>query len=103
MPHDTIKRMAQLVAPEVGWKPPTDGEIFLTYVDGTLVYRGVNYEYAARSWDACTWQESHAGGVAIQQYQNGLCVRDGWLLHVTIENGVTDVYLNPTWHLGSGK
>lgn len=66
---------------------------FSTYVDGEIVYSGSSLPDAIRTWDASTHSTPKAsGGVLVQQFANGLCVRDGWVLHV-FENGQT--YLNP--------
>lgn len=91
---DAMKESASQTGPELGFTPPTDGTIYLVYVEGTLVHRGESYELAARMWDRLTYQQGPwTGGVAVQTFRNGYCVRDGWLLHVT----ETSVYLNPTF------
>lgn len=66
---------------------------YVTYTDGTDVYRGANLSEAIRAWDAATYQVApNSGGISVQSWQGEVMVRDGWILHLH-DNGV--VYLNP--------
>lgn len=79
---------------------------FQVYVDGSHT-EYATFEVAARAWNVSTFDRPVPGGISVQQFEAGLMVRDGWLVHV--HNDGT-VYVNPwltlaipeaycTWHL----
>ena len=68
---------------------------YTTFVKGETVYKGESLEDATRAWDGNPEVFGGGivpGGITVQQWRNGLMVRDGWILHV-YDNG--QVFLNP--------
>lgn len=50
------------------------------------------FEDAARFWDSRTFKgPAPDGGIEVQEFQHGVMVRDGWVVHV--KDG--SVYINP--------
>jgi hypothetical protein len=51
------------------------------------------FDEAARFWTGQTFHgPSPVGGIEVQEFQHGVMVRDGWVVHVH-ENG--SVFINP--------
>ncbi len=69
-----------------------DGAVYSVILNEDIIHTGHDLSVAARTWDSKTYLSGGTGGVAVRQYQGGLCVRDGWILHVR-ENGAA--YLSP--------
>lgn len=67
---------------------------YKTVVNAVYVYDGDNQEVAIRAWDRESVRRTDlVGGIMIQSFDDdGIMIRDGWLLHVS-ESG--HVYLNP--------
>ncbi len=67
---------------------------YTTIVNANYLYEGDDLEKAIRTWDSESVHRSGlSGGVMVKTFDDeGLMIRDGWILHVN-DNG--HVYLNP--------
>lgn len=67
---------------------------YKTIVNANYLYEGGDLERAIRVWDSESIRRADiSGGVMVTFFNDeGLMVRDGWLLHVSSEG---HVYLNP--------
>ena len=65
----------------------------ITVIIGELNYPFDTFEDAARFWDGETFAApAPFGGIAVQEFDGEIMVRDGWLLHVGTDRSV---YINP--------
>lgn len=70
--------------------------VYSVVIHGTTIHSGSSLEAAARTWDHETVGTARVtpGGIEVREYNDeGVMVREGWVLHVNAD-GV--VYLNPS-------
>jgi hypothetical protein len=57
---------------------------YTVYVEGDAVARTEELSVAVAEWDRRTYNEGRSvpGGISVQEFRDGLMVRDGWIMHV---------------------
>lgn len=72
---------------------PVDGsEYYVVFGKSDIVAIYPDFETAARTWDALTYEGFVVGGIQIRTYQNISMVRNGWLVKVSDDGSC---YVNP--------